>query len=103
MIVRYLIWKDSIVEAYNVLNGALKSVKNATIKSHEFLDYEKKVVKVTYSNGDVFYINYLIDEYRVREGDTLYDVPTYGFVKVSSDGSVWKFDGTTYEAVKEDN
>lgn len=94
--VRYMIWKDSIVDAYNVLNGALKSVKNATIKSHEFLDYEKKVVKVTYSNGDVFYINYLISEYTVREGDTLYDIPSYGFVKVSSDNSVVTYDGTAY-------
>ena len=94
--VRYLIWKDSIVDAYNVLNSALKSVKTATIKNHEFLDYEKKVVKVTYSNGDVFYINYLIDEYTVREGDTLYDIPSNGFVKVSSDNSVVTYDGTAY-------
>ncbi len=94
--VRYLIWKDSIIDAYNVLNSALKSVKNATIQTHEFLDYENKVVKVTYSNGDVFYINYLTSDYTVREGNTLYDIPTYGFVKVCSDGSVVTYDGTAY-------
>lgn len=94
--VRYVIWKEQIVEAYNVLNGALKSVKNATIEKHEFLDREYKIVKVTYSNGDVFYLNYLTKDYTVREGSTLYEIPTYGFIKVAADGSVWEFDGTTY-------
>ena len=94
--VRYVIWKEQIVDAYNILNGALKSVKNATIEKHEFLDYDRKIVKVTYSNGDVFYLNYLTKDYTVREGSTLYDVPTYGFVKVSADGSVSVFDGDTY-------
>ena len=86
----------SIIDAYNVLNDALKSVKTSTIANHEFLDHEKKVVKVTYSNGDVFYINYLIEEYTAREGDTLYDIPSYGFVKVCANGDVVTYDGTAY-------
>ena len=94
--VRYVIWKEQIVESYNMLNGALKSVKNATIDKHEFLDRDRKIVKVTYSNGDVFYLNYLIKDYTVREGNTLIDVPTYGFVKVSADGTTYVFDGTNY-------
>ncbi len=94
--VRYVIWKEQIVAAYKMLNSALKSVKNATIDKHEFLDREYKIVKVTYSNGDVFYLNYLIKDYTVRVGNTLYDIPTYGFVKVGADGSVWTFDGVTY-------
>ena len=94
--VRYVIWKEQIVESYNMLNGALKSVKNSTIDKHEFLDRDRKIVKVTYSNGDVFYLNYLIKDYTVREGNTLIDVPTYGFVKVSADGTTYVFDGTNY-------
>lgn len=90
--VRYVIWKESIIEAYNMLNDALSSVKYQTIQSHELLDNENKVVKVTYSNGEVFYVNYLIKDYTVQDGNKTYDVPAYGFVKVCADGSVVTFD-----------
>lgn len=91
--IRYLIWKDSIVDAYDLINKALKSVRTETIESHEFLDHDNKVAKVTYSNGDVFYLNYLTKEYTHREGNTLYDIASYGFIKVSADGTVLKYDG----------
>ena len=91
--IRYLIWKESIVQAYNLINDALKSVRTETIESHEFLDHDNKVAKVTYSNGDVFYLNYLTREYTHREGNTLYDIAPYGFIKVSADGTVLKYDG----------
>ena len=100
--IRYLIWKDSIVQAYNLLNKALKSVRTETIESHEFLDHENKVAKVTYSNGDVFYLNYLTKEYTHREGDTLYDIASYGFIKVSADGTVLKYDGNKLTVVGEE-
>ncbi len=90
--IRYEIWKDYIIPAYNMLNDALKSVRKATIESHEFLDYANKVAKVTYSNGEVFYLNYLTDEYTYRDGENLYEIPSYGFVKVKSDGSTQVFD-----------
>lgn len=91
--IRYMIWRDSIIQAYDLLNTALKSVRTATIESHEFLDHDNKVAKVTYSNGDVFYLNYQTSEYTHREGDALYEIASYGFIKVSADGTVLKYDG----------
>ncbi len=85
--IRYEIWKDYIIPAYNMLNDALKSVRTETIESHEFLDHDNRVARVTYSNGEVFYLNYLTDSYTYRDGETLYEIPSGGFVKVKSDGS----------------
>ena len=90
--IRYEIWKDYIIPAYNLLNDALKSVRTATIESHEFLDHANKVVRVTYSNGEVFYLNYLTEEYEYRDGETHYEIPSGGFVKVNSDGSAQVID-----------
>ena len=94
--IRYVIWRDSIIEAYSMLNSALKSVKYETIENHELLDYDNKVAKVTYSNGEVFYLNYLTKEYTVTEGNNSYDIPANGFVKVCSDGSVLTFDSSDW-------
>lgn len=94
--VRYVIWRDSIIEAYSMLNSALKSVKYETIENHELLDYDNKVAKVTYSNGEVFYLNYLTKEYTVTDGNNSYDIPANGFVKVCSDGSVLTFDSSDW-------
>lgn len=94
--VRYMIWKESIVEAYDLLNTALKSVRTATIDSHEFLDHENRVAKVTYSNGEIFYLNYRTKEYTYRDGDTIYEIPAGGFIKVSA-GKVLTYDGKTLE------
>ncbi len=59
--IRYNIWLDDLVETYNKLNGALSSVKYETITNHETLD--TRIVRVTYSNGEQFVLNYNIDEY----------------------------------------
>lgn len=100
--IRYVIWRDNIVEAYNLLNEALKSVRTETIETHEFLDHDNKVAKVTYSNGEVFYLNYLMKEYTHREGDTLYEIPSYGFIKVCADGKVLTYDGKTFAGTGEE-
>ncbi len=94
--IRYVIWKESIIEAYNMLNDALGSVKYETIDNHELLDNDNKVAKVTYSNGEVFYLNYLTKEYTVHEGNNSYDIPANGFVKVCSDGTVLTFDSSEW-------
>ncbi len=95
--IRYTIWKQSIVDAYYMLNTALKSVKTETIETHEFLDHDNRVVKITYSNGEVFYINYLTKDYSYKEGNTIYTIPTYGFVKICEDKSVLVYDGNNLE------
>lgn len=95
--VRYAIWRDSIVSAYNMLNSSLKSVRNETIENHEFLDHDYKVVRVTYSNGEVFYINYLTKDYTYREGNTILTIPSTGFVKICADRSVLTYDGNSLE------
>ena len=71
-----------MVDTYNELNSALKSVRNSLIVDHEFLDDEKQVVKVTYDNGEVFYINYLLEEYDVEGTDIT--IPAEDFVKVEA-------------------
>lgn len=80
--VRYNIWVKDMVDTYNELNSALKSVRNSLIVDHEFLDDEKQVVKVTYDNGEVFYINYLLEEYDVEGTDIT--IPAEDFVKVEA-------------------
>lgn len=52
----YTNWADEAVATYNTVNSILKYVSGETIVKHEILDNE--VRKVTYSNGEVIYINY---------------------------------------------
>ncbi len=54
--IRYNIWKEDLVKTYNRLNDALGSVKYETITSHKYID--NRVVKVEYSNGTSFILNY---------------------------------------------
>ncbi len=54
--IRYNIWKEDLVKTYNTLNEALGSVKYETITSHEYI--ANRVVKVEYSNGTTFILNY---------------------------------------------
>lgn len=54
--IRYDIWEKDLVSTYQTLNDALKDVRFATIKDHAYID--NRVVKVTYSNGRVFILNY---------------------------------------------
>ena len=80
--VRYNIWLQDMVDTYRELNEALKSVRNAAIIDHEFLDENNKVVKVTYDNGECYYINYLLTSYEVEGTDIV--IPAEDFVKTNA-------------------
>ena len=49
------------------------------ITGHEFLDDDCQIVKVTYDNGEIFYINYLIKDY-ITDDEIV--IPARDFVKV---------------------
>lgn len=89
---RYTIWERDIVKTYSLLNNVLKSVKYETIEQHDFLDHDKKVVLVTYSNGEKFYLNYLTKDYDIKLDGKAYTIPAYGFLKVEKDGNVLSYD-----------
>lgn len=89
--VRYSIWLDDIVAAYNDVNEALSDVQSAVILKHDILSNDGKVAKVVYDNGITFYINYGEKAYTIDELNV--DVPVGGYVKVSADGekiNVWE-------------
>lgn len=52
----YSMWKDDIIEAYNVLEEVLAPVQNEEILSHEKL--AKDVYCTSYGNGTKIYVNY---------------------------------------------
>ena len=66
--IRYDIWKEDLISTYNTLNDALKDVRYATISGHEYID--DKLVKVEYSNGIEFVINYSTQDVTV-DGETV--------------------------------
>ncbi|MBR5308785.1 MAG: hypothetical protein IKU43_08440 [Clostridia bacterium] len=78
--IRYNIWVNDLVDTYNTLNDALSSVKYETITNHETL--ETRIVRVTYSNGEQFVLNYNIGDYEYTDeaGNTT-TIPAMGFVK----------------------
>ena len=45
-----------MIESYNSLNKALKKVSGSVVSAHEFI--EDRIVKVTYTNGVSFLLNY---------------------------------------------
>ncbi len=49
--------------------------------NHEFLDDDYKIVKVTYDNGDVFYLNYLLKDYTLTENGKKITIPAQYFLK----------------------
>ena len=79
--VKYAIWLQDICDTYNELNNALKDVKYSRIVDHQFLDEAYRVVRVTYENGTVFFINYLTNDYTVEYGEEKITIPATGFVK----------------------
>lgn len=80
--IRYNIWLDDLVETYNKLNDALAGVKYETIVNHEYLD--TRIVRVTYSNGTKFILNYNINDYvYVDENGSEYEIQSMDFVKIA--------------------
>ena len=60
---KYDIWKEEAVNMYREVNEALSKVSGETMINYEII--EDGVSKVTYSNGIVFYINYLDEDVTV--------------------------------------
>lgn len=57
---KYDIWKDEAVKIYHDVNAALSKVSGENMIDYEII--KDGVSKVTYSNGIVFYINYLSED-----------------------------------------
>ena len=57
----YSYLKDRILNAYKTLNTALSGLNDVAIKEHCYIDDE--IVKVTYENGTVIYVNYSEKDY----------------------------------------
>ncbi len=79
--IKYSILISDLISTYRELNRALSSVKYATIVGHEFVDEDYKVVKVTYDNGDVFYLNYLLKDYTVTIDGKRFTIGAQDFLK----------------------
>lgn len=56
-------WEDNMVSIYEQVNNALSKVEGSSITEHKML--LDGVVRVTYSNGTVIYVNYLSEEVTV--------------------------------------
>lgn len=92
--VRYEIWVNDIQKAYDSINEALKDVQNSEIRKHDIVSDDGKVVKVVYSNGISFYMNYGEKDFAVEGTDIV--VPVGGFVKIGKTGEIIK----VWEGVK---
>jgi len=79
--IKYSILVRDLIDTYRKLNSALSSVKYSTIVNHEFLDDEYKIVRVTYDNGDVFYLNYLLKDYTLTVDGKKITIPAQYFLK----------------------
>ena len=78
--IRYNIWLSDLVDTYNKLNDALSSVKYETITGHDIVD--TRIVRVTYSNGEQFVLNYNINDYTYTdEAGTEHTIPAMDYVK----------------------
>ncbi len=75
--IKYNIWKEDLVETYKTLNNALKDVQTATISDHERI--AENVVRVEYSTGKTFILNYDAKDYDY-EGTK---IPSLGFIVVN--------------------
>lgn len=60
---KYDIWKEEAINMYRDVNEALSRVSGETMINHEII--KDGVSRVTYSNGMVFYINYLPEDVTV--------------------------------------
>ena len=73
--IRYNIWKEDLVKTYNTLNEALGDVKYETITNHQYI--ATRVVKVEYSNGTTFILNYNTEPVTIDD----VTIEAMGFVK----------------------
>ena len=104
--VAYDIWRDSMMEVYNTLNGAIGDKQGQWITGHEFLTgmrvpTEKElqagadasdasrfrtadgtIVMVTYEDGTSFVLNYNSYEVTVEVGGVTYAIGSLDFVKI---------------------
>lgn len=98
--VSYELWKEDLVKTYNEYNRVMASKQTSYIVDHDFLntsgngeEYEvyrvggeedlenSRVVRVEYSNGEGFFINYNSDfAVKVIYGGRTYTVPALGYV-----------------------
>lgn len=75
--IKYNIWKNDLISTYTELNDALRDVKECTLSGHAYID--ENVVKVEYSNGKTFVLNYGTKDYDY-EGKT---IEPLGFIVVN--------------------
>ncbi|MBQ8475010.1 MAG: hypothetical protein IJ499_05050 [Clostridia bacterium] len=98
--VSYDIWKEDIVEYYNVINEALSDVQTSKVVDHQFLDgsfnsdsdvaadagyvvESGSIVMVEYDNGTKFVVNYNSFPVIAEDVDgTEHEVDGLGFVKI---------------------
>ncbi len=91
--VNFEYWTEDLAETYKTMNNALGSLQECTVTNHEFLDGERvhdagetgdfsidsgTIVRVEYSNGTAFYINY--NDYAVKASDGT-EIPANMFIK----------------------
>lgn len=90
--VRYSIWQQDIYNTYNRMNAALKDIRFDTMVSHEFIDDNHSVVKVTYSSGVSFVINYLDKDFSYYDSakGEVQTVSAKNFLKFDKNGDIVK-------------
>lgn len=88
--VRYGIWLNDIYDTYMTINSALSDVRYQTLDKHEFLDSYYDIVRVTYSNGVSFVINYGDSDFTYYDVDKKDDftVKAGSFIKFDSNGQL---------------
>jgi len=59
----YVNWVDEACDIYDSVNSVLSMVTSSSIVSHEVLDDNNQVKKITYDNGVVIYVNYSDEQF----------------------------------------
>lgn len=101
--VSYDIWKDDMIEYYNLINEALADVQTEKVVNHRFLDGSFRndeeedfdasvgyvvesgsIVEVTYESGTKFIVNYNSFPVTTKDAESgeAYDVDALGFIKI---------------------
>lgn len=88
--VRYNIWVNDIVSAYNSVNEAIGDLQDVAIAKHELVTADGKVARVEYENGISFYVNYSEKPYIVKIDGKNVEVPVNGYIKLDAEGKLIK-------------